>query len=114
MAKYNSQKKEEDLENVKEVVAEFEKRMNTEVKRQEKLEEKNFRRGELLGKYITKILYRQNDGKFENEYLKRLERNWEKWKGKEKMIQKDKTSSFRSRNLERRVMSDLQSLDPIF
>jgi len=46
------------LENVKEVVAEFEKRMNTEVKRQEKLEEKNFRRGELLGKYITKILYR--------------------------------------------------------
>ena len=43
---------------MKEVVAEFEKRMNTEVKRQEKLEEKNFRRGELLGKYITKILYR--------------------------------------------------------
>ena len=43
---------------MKEVVAEFEKRMNTEVKRQEKLEEKNFRRGKLLGKYITKILYR--------------------------------------------------------
>ena len=34
--------------------------MSTEVKRQEKLdmiEEKDFRRGELLGNYIAKILY---------------------------------------------------------
>jgi len=40
---------------------EFEGRMNTEVRRQEKLdmaEEKNFRRGELPGKYIAKMLYR--------------------------------------------------------
>ena len=46
---------------MKEVVAKFEKKINTEVKRQEKLniaEEKNFRREELLGKYIAKILYR--------------------------------------------------------
>jgi len=45
---------------------------------QEKLEvaeERNFRRRELLGKYIAKILYRWNDGKFEDEYLKKLERN---------------------------------------
>jgi len=49
-------------------------------------EEKNFRREKLLEKYTVKILYRWDDGKFENEYLKRLERNWEKWKGKDKMI----------------------------
>ena len=60
-AEHNSWEKEKDLENIKEIVAEFERRMNTEVKRQEKLdlvEEKDFRRGELLGKYMAKMLYR--------------------------------------------------------
>jgi len=40
---------------------EFEERINMEVRRQEKLdiiEKKNFRRGELLGKYMAKILYK--------------------------------------------------------
>ena len=39
---------------------EFEGMMNVEVRRQEKLdivEEKNFRRGELLGKFTAKMLY---------------------------------------------------------
>ena len=50
-----------------------------EVRRQEKLdmaEKKNFRRGELSGKYTVKMLYRWDDGKFEKEYLRKLERNW--------------------------------------
>jgi len=67
------------LENVKEVVAEFEERLNIEVKRQEKLdmtEKKDFRREKLLRKYIAKMLYEWNDGKFENKYLKKLKRNW--------------------------------------
>jgi len=62
---------------------EFEGRMNAEVRKQEKLdmiEEKDFRRGELLGKYTVKILYRWDNGKFEEEYLRKLERNWQKWK----------------------------------
>jgi len=49
------------LENTRETLEEFEERMNTEVRRQEKLdmvEEKNFRRGELPGKFIAKMLYR--------------------------------------------------------
>ena len=57
---HDSWEREEDLENVKKVVAKLVGRMNTEVRRQEKLntmEEKNFRRGELLGKYIAKMLY---------------------------------------------------------
>jgi len=33
MAEYDSWEKEEDLENAKELVAEFERRMNTEVRR---------------------------------------------------------------------------------
>ena len=58
---HNSWEKEEDLENIKEVVAEFEKRINTGVRRQKKLdtiEEKDFRREKLPEKYIVRILYR--------------------------------------------------------
>jgi len=40
------------------------------------MEEKNFRRKELLGKYMAKMLYRWDKGKFEEEYLRKLERNW--------------------------------------
>jgi len=43
------------------VAAEFEGRLNAEVRRQEKLdivEERDFRRGELLEKYTAKMLYR--------------------------------------------------------
>ena len=78
---HNSWKRKEDLENVKEIVAEFERRVNIEVRRQEKLdraEERDFRRGELPGKYIVMI--------FKNEYLRKLEKNWEKWKEKNKII----------------------------
>ena len=78
-AEHDSWEKKEDLQNVKELVAEFERKMTTEVRRQKKLdmvEEKDFRRRELLEKYTAKMLYRWNDGKFKNEYLKRLERNW--------------------------------------
>ena len=61
IVEYNSWKREENLENVKKVVAKFEGRMNTEVRQQEKLdraEEKNFRREELPRKYTVKMLYR--------------------------------------------------------
>ena len=53
--------------------------MNTEVRRQEKLdrvEEKDFRRGELPEKFMAKMLYGWDDRKFEKEYLRKLERNW--------------------------------------
>ena len=35
-----------------------------------------FRRGELPGKYTVKMLYGWDNGKFEKEYLRKLERNW--------------------------------------
>ena len=34
-----------------------------------------FKRGKLLGNYIVKILYEQDNKKFEEEYLKKLGRN---------------------------------------
>jgi len=79
MAEHDTWEREEDLGNAREVLEEFEGRMNTEVRRQEKLdmaEEKDFRRGELPGKFMAKMLYRWDDGKFEEEYLRKLERNW--------------------------------------
>jgi len=78
MVEHDSYEREEDLENTKEVVTEFEGRVNTEVRQQEKLnmiKEKDFRRRELPGKYIAKILYEWNDKKFKKEYLRKLERN---------------------------------------
>ena len=78
IAENNTQKKEKNLENTKEAVVEFEERLSAEVRRQEKLnivEEKDFKRRELLEKYIVMMLYKQNNRKFENKYLKKLERN---------------------------------------
>ena len=63
---------------MKEVLEEFEKRMDAEIRRQEKIdrvEEQDFRRGELPGKFTARMLYGWDDGKFKEEYLKKLERN---------------------------------------
>ena len=83
MVESNTWKKREDLGNTREALEEFEERMNVEVRRQEKInmaKERDFRRGDLLGKFTVKMLYRWDDGKFKKEYLKKLERNWRKWK----------------------------------
>ena len=71
------------MKNAEEALKEFEKRMSAEVRRQEKIdmmEKRNFRRGELLEKFTAKMLYGWDDRKFEEEYLKKLERNWRRWK----------------------------------
>jgi len=85
IAENDTWKKKENLENVREMVDEFEGKMSMEVKQQEGMEKlwkvklnpkvEEFRRSELLGKYMAKLLFRWNDGKFEDEYLKKLERN---------------------------------------
>jgi len=41
-------------------------------------EERDFRREELLEKYMEKMLYGWDDRKFEDENLRKLERNWKK------------------------------------
>jgi len=79
----NTWEKREDLGNARETLEEFERRMNIEVRRQEKIEmaeERDFRRGNLPGRFTVRMLYGWDDEKFEKEYLKKLERNWQKWK----------------------------------
>ena len=39
-------------------------------------EAKEFKRMELPGRYMAKLLYGWDDKKLEEEYLKKLERNW--------------------------------------
>ena len=61
----------------------FEGRMGVEVRqqvRERKAKEKEYKRMELPEKYMAKLLYGWDDGKFETEYLRKLERDWRKWK----------------------------------
>ena len=77
-AERDTWEKKENLKNTGEALEEFEGRMNVEIRRQEKIdmaEKRDFRRGELPGKFMAKMLYRWDDRKFEEEYLKKLERN---------------------------------------
>ena len=71
--------------NTKELVDEFKERLSAEVRRQEKVEQgrgiknprvEEYKRNELLEKYMRKLLYSWDNGKFEKEYLKKLEKNW--------------------------------------
>ena len=85
MAENDTWEKGEDLGNAKELVEEFKGRLNAEVRRQENIEaereiKKNprvekYRRSKLLRKYTAKLLYGWNDGKFEEKYLRKLEKN---------------------------------------
>ena len=68
----------------------FEGRISTEIRKQEEVDQEQkrradqkteeFKRMELPGRYTAKILYGWNDKKFKAEYLRKLERNWQKWK----------------------------------
>jgi len=86
MAESDTWEKREDLENVRETLEEFKKRMDAEVKKQERInmaEEKDFRRGELLGKYMAKLeknwkRWKEDRQIDENEYLRRIEEKEEK------------------------------------
>jgi len=83
MAEGDTWKRKENLKNAGKALEEFEGRMNAEIRKQEKInmaEERDFRREELPGKFTAKMLYEWDDGKFEEEHLKKLERNWRRWK----------------------------------
>ena len=62
---------------MKKVVTKFKKRLSAQVRKWKKLniaQEWDFKRGELLEKYVVNILYRWNN-KFKKEYLRNLEKN---------------------------------------
>ena len=70
--------KRENLKNAEELIEEFER--GEIVVRREVEEEGEYKRMELPGKYMAKLLYGWDNQKFEKEYLNRLEKNWKRWK----------------------------------
>jgi len=83
----------ENLENTMNLVENFEKDIRRVQTRKEKEKEKVlnpeakvFRRSKLLGKYMAKILFEWDNRKFENKYLKKLERSWVRWKEKGRQV----------------------------
>ena len=75
----------ENLKNAKKAIKEFEKeyqRDMEDIARQEH-EEGTFRRRELPGRFTTRKLFRWSDKRYDQEYQRRLERNWRQWKGKQ-------------------------------
>ena len=74
----------ENLGNTKNLVKEFEEEYGEIGRVKKKRNRKEDRKGELPGRYIAKMLYRQDDKRFDEEYWGWLERNWNKQKGKRK------------------------------
>ena len=85
-AENDTWERKENLKNAEEALEEFEQG-EVVVRRQE--EEKDYKRMELPGKYTAKVLYGWDDKKFEEEYLMKLERNWEKWKNSRQEAEED-------------------------
>jgi len=70
IAEGDTWERKENLKNAEEALKKFKGRMSAEVRRQERIdmaEERDFRRGELLGKFTAKMLYRWDDRKFKDE-----------------------------------------------
>ena len=63
----------ENLKNAEELIKEF-KQGEVVVRRQER-EEEEYKRMEIPGKFMAKLLYGWEDRKFEEEYLNKLEMN---------------------------------------
>jgi len=80
-AEEDTWEKEENLGNVREAVEDYEKEYEKTARRIREKEDGAYSRSELPGRYTAKVLYGWNYGRFEKEYLEKLERNWRKWKG---------------------------------
>ena len=52
-----------------------------DIRKQER-EERMFRRDELPERFTAKKLFGQSDKRYDEEYWRRLEWNWKRWKGK--------------------------------
>ena len=52
-------------------------------------EAEEFKRGELPERYMAKLLYGWDDKKFDEEYLKKLQKNWNRWKNNRKEGEKE-------------------------
>jgi len=85
------------------VVEEYEKEYKRMARRIREEEDGAYNRSKLPGRYMAKLLYGWDNGKFEKEYLEKLERSWKRWKGRK---------FFQRKNLKRED-NVINQLDPI-
>ena len=55
----------------------------------------------LPGKYMAKLLYRWDNKEFEEEYLRKLEKNWKKWKNDKKEVEGEELEWEREKQVEK-------------
>ena len=79
--------RKENLKNAEELIEEFEQ--GEVVVRRQVEEEGEYKRMELSGKYMAKLLYGWDDQRFEKEYSNKLEKSWKRWK-EDRKIDKSK------------------------
>jgi len=80
-AEEDTWEKEGNLGNAQEAIRDYEREYEKTARRIREEEDGVYHKSELPGRYTAKVLYGWDDGKFEREYLKKLERNWNRWKG---------------------------------
>ena len=78
MVEKDTWKPRENLENMEDLVKEFEEEYGKIRKLRKRRNNKKDIKGELPNRYTTKMLYRWDNKKFDKEYQGRLERNWKK------------------------------------
>ena len=107
MAEEDTWEKEGNLGNVQEAVEDYKREYEKTARRIKEKKDGAYSRSELSGRYTTKVLYGWDDGRFEKEYLEKLERNWRKWKG---------GKFFQRKNLKREgnVMNQLDSIEELY
>jgi len=74
----------ENLGNAEDLVREFKEEYDEIGRVRKRKNNKEDRKGKLPGSYTAKMLYRWDNRRFDKEYWGQLEKNWKKWKGKEK------------------------------
>jgi len=74
----------ENLKNTKEAIKEFKKeyRKDMEDVARQECKEETFQQEELPGRFTARTLYGWSDKQYDQEYWRRLERNWRRWKSK--------------------------------
>ena len=75
MVKEDTWEPRENLGNIQELVDKFKEKYREGVRRIKKRNLEEDHKEELPGRYTAKLLYRQDEKKFDKEYWRRLERN---------------------------------------
>jgi len=78
MAEKDTWEPRKNLGNMEDLVKEFEEEYGKIRRVRKRRNNKEDKKGELLGRYMAKMLYGWDNKRFDKEYWEQLERNWKK------------------------------------